>query len=70
MSCYIFLNYTVYVYITLTYCGKKDIEENDSHQRANVEDSTKDKHQNIPQFVIILLSTSNPVKFSIKNSIL
>ena len=66
MSCYTFLYYTVYVYIiTLTYRGKKDIEENDGHQRANVEDSTKDKHQNIPTFVVILLSTSDPVKVSI-----
>jgi hypothetical protein len=55
----------MYNYTTLTYRGKKDIEENNGHQGANVEDSTKDKHQDIPQLIIVLLSTPNPVKFKV-----
>ena len=51
--------------INLTYWGKEDIEKDDGHQGANVEDSTEDKHQNIPPFIIILLSMSNPVKFKV-----
>ena len=44
----------------ITYSSKEDVEEDNSHKRADVEDTTEHEHQNIPPLVIILLSTTNP----------
>ena len=50
--------------LNVTNSGEEDIEEDDSHKRANIEDSTEDQHQNIPPLIIILFSTANPVCYT------
>ena len=54
----------------MTYGGKEDVEEDNGHKRANVEDTTEHQHQNIPPLVIILLSTPNPVAVRDKHYII
>ena len=51
--------------LNATNSGEEDIEEDDSHKRTNIEDSTEDQHQNIPPLIFILFSTANPVIYII-----
>ena len=52
----------------ITYSSKEDVEEDNSHKRADVEDTTEHEHQNIPPLVIILLSTSNPAMVRVNST--
>ena len=56
----LFLHNVMYMYVQTHGC-EEDIEQDNSKKGANVEDSTEDKHQDIPQLVVVFLSTPNPM---------
>ena len=52
-----------------TYLREENKKQNNANDRAHIEDDGKDKHEDVPTLVVILLSPADPEAKQIKGSI-